>query len=173
MTKHRGMPAEINGKKEKNPSWLWKTKMPPANQEIFEMPISGGCFGEVCLPSGYTFSFTFGFTHSETQYLWQGGFLVGFGKVLQTNWTLLLLPLKMLANLSQSATEVSCFNPCSENCKAVIAHQDWFYNRTFSRACLLIKMLFQGPLLLRDQRKSLADTKTVEGIHVKMTMNRN
>jgi len=35
------------------------------------------------VPAGYTFPYMFGFTHSETQCLLEGGFLVGFGKALQ------------------------------------------------------------------------------------------
>lgn len=125
MAKHTGMPAQINGgKKEKILHGLWKTKMPPVNQEVFEMPISGGC--EIVWGRGMLALWLHFFLHVWFYPLWgkvslARWILLGFGKALQTNWTLLLLPLKMLANLWQYSTEVSCFNPCSENCEAVIA----------------------------------------------------
>lgn len=58
----------------------------------------------------------FAFTHSERKFLWQGGILVGFGEILQTNRTLLSLPVKIPANLPSSAPQASIFNPHSANC---------------------------------------------------------
>lgn len=78
MPKHTGKPAQINGKKKKKSFmvcerqrchlWIKKSLKWPSLEAVRL------CGEEVCLPSGYTFSFMFGFTHSEGKYLWQGGF---------------------------------------------------------------------------------------------------
>lgn len=41
--------------------------------------------GELYLPSGYAFAYTFGFTHSKRKDLWQGGALMAFGKALRAD----------------------------------------------------------------------------------------
>lgn len=148
MGKHTGMPAQINGEnQEKSPSWPVKDRDATCetrarwNAHLWR---AQDCAGRALLALWLHFAYTFGFTHSKRKGLWQGGSLVAFGKALQANWTRLLLPQKMQAILSRSSAELSCFNPCSENCEAVIAtpglilqwniFQGMFFNKnTFAR----------------------------------------
>lgn len=152
MTKHTGMPAQINGKKGKpHLHGLWKTKMPPVKQKSLKRPSLEAvrlCWGEQCFPSGYAFSFTPGFTHSERQCLWRGGFSVGFGEE----------PFSFFCwkcwYVSHSLHQKSAL--AQETVRRWLPHRDSRYNKTFSRACFLIKIHSQGPLLPKRSKKQLS-----------------
>lgn len=147
----------MGGKKGKIHCGLWNTKMPQVSGGISEMPMSGGCgitLGEESLPLWLHFSLHVWF--HPLWNLWQGGW------VLSGIWG--DSPDK--PNPSPSCTENSQI--LAENSsKSLQKHHSWtlaqqtttFCNRTFSRACFLIKTHSQGPLLIKRSKAKLGCTK--------------